>query len=48
VVGEAVETDAQVDFLRSHGCDQLQGQWLSAPLSATAARDFLVQRQHAL
>ena len=48
VVGEAVETDAQVDFLRSHGCDQLQGQWLSAPLSAAAARDFLVQRQHAL
>jgi len=48
VVGEAVETDAQVDFLRSHGCDQLQGQWFSAPLSADAARDFLAQRQHAL
>jgi EAL domain-containing protein (putative c-di-GMP-specific phosphodiesterase class I) len=48
VVGEAVETEAQVDFLRSHGCDQMQGQWFSAPLSATAARDFLKDRQHAL
>jgi diguanylate cyclase (GGDEF)-like protein/PAS domain S-box-containing protein len=48
VVGEAVETEAQVDFLRSHGCDQLQGHWFSAPLSADAARAFLTQRQHAL
>jgi EAL domain-containing protein (putative c-di-GMP-specific phosphodiesterase class I) len=48
VVGEAVETEAQVDFLRSHGCDQLQGHWFSAPLSADAARAFLAQRQHAL
>jgi diguanylate cyclase (GGDEF)-like protein/PAS domain S-box-containing protein len=47
VVGEAVETEAQVDFLRSHGCDQMQGQWFSAPLSADAARDLLAQRQHA-
>ena len=48
VVGEAVETEAQVDFLRSHGCDQMQGQWFSEPLSAAAARDLLAQRQHAL
>jgi EAL domain-containing protein (putative c-di-GMP-specific phosphodiesterase class I) len=48
VVGEAVETEAQVDFLRSHGCDQMQGQWFSAPLSADAAHDLLAQRQHAL
>jgi diguanylate cyclase (GGDEF)-like protein/PAS domain S-box-containing protein len=48
VVGEAVETEAQVDFLRSHGCDQMQGQWFSAPLSAAAARAFLKDRQHTL
>ncbi|WP_137175707.1 EAL domain-containing protein [Massilia sp. HP4] len=46
VVGEAVETEAQVEFLRNHGCDQMQGQWFSAPLSADAARHLLAQRQH--
>ena len=48
VVGEAVETEAQVEFLRSHGCDQMQGQWFSEPLSADAAHHMLDQRQHAL
>lgn len=48
VVGEAVETEAQVEFLRSHGCDQMQGQWFSEPLSAAAAHHMLDQRQHAL
>ena len=47
VVGEAVETEAQVEFLRSHGCDQMQGQWFCEPLSADAARHLLAQRQHA-
>lgn len=46
VVGEAVETEAQVEFLRNHGCDQMQGQWFSEPLSADAARHLLAQRQH--
>jgi len=46
VVGEAVETEAQVEFLRSHGCDQMQGQWFCEPLSAEAARNLLAQRQH--
>ena len=47
VIGEAVETEAQVEFLRSHGCDQLQGQWFSEPLAADAARRMLDQRYHA-
>lgn len=47
VVGEAVETEAQVDFLRSHGCDQLQGQWFSEPLLPEAVRQMLDQRYHA-
>lgn len=46
VVGEAVETEAQVEFLRNHGCDQMQGQWFSEPLSADAACHLLAQRQH--
>ncbi|WP_312510773.1 putative bifunctional diguanylate cyclase/phosphodiesterase [Massilia sp.] len=48
VIGEAVETEAQVEFLRAHGCDQLQGQWFSEPLSSDAARHMLAQRQHIL
>jgi diguanylate cyclase (GGDEF)-like protein/PAS domain S-box-containing protein len=47
VVGEAVETEAQVEFLRSHGCDQLQGQWFSEPLAPDAVRKMLDQRYHA-
>ncbi len=47
VVGEAVETEAQVEFLRSHGCDQLQGQWFSEPLAPDAVRQMLDQRYHA-
>jgi len=48
VIGEAVETEEQVEFLRAHGCDQLQGQWFSEPLSPDAARHMLAQRQHML
>lgn len=47
VVGEAVETEAQMAFLTSHGCDQLQGQWFSEPLAAEAVRELLEQRYHA-
>ncbi|QOY95886.1 EAL domain-containing protein [Massilia sp. UMI-21] len=46
VVGEAVETEEQVNFLRSHGCDQLQGQWFSEPLAPDAVRTMLDQRYH--
>ena len=41
VVGEAVETRPQVEFLKSHGCDQLQGIWFSEPLAADAAKQML-------
>jgi diguanylate cyclase (GGDEF)-like protein/PAS domain S-box-containing protein len=47
VIGEAVETEVQVEFLRNHGCDQLQGQWFSAPLDPDAVRQMLGQRYHA-
>jgi diguanylate cyclase (GGDEF)-like protein/PAS domain S-box-containing protein len=47
VVGEAVENGAQVEFLKSHGCDQLQGIWFSEPLGAEAAQQMLRSHQPA-
>ncbi|MDP1620339.1 MAG: EAL domain-containing protein [bacterium] len=36
VVAEGVETEAQLAFLREHGCDEYQGYYFSRPLSAEA------------
>ncbi|TVR63914.1 MAG: EAL domain-containing protein [Candidatus Competibacteraceae bacterium] len=33
-VAEGVETDAQLAFLRNHGCDQVQGYYFSRPVPA--------------
>jgi len=33
VIAEGVETDAQMSFLKDHGCDQIQGYWFSRPTS---------------
>jgi len=34
VVAEGVETEAQIEFLRANGCDELQGYYFSKPVSA--------------
>lgn len=47
VVGEAVETRPQVEFLKSHGCDEFQGLWFSEPLGAEAAQQMLKSHQPA-
>jgi EAL domain-containing protein (putative c-di-GMP-specific phosphodiesterase class I)/CheY-like chemotaxis protein len=41
VVAEGVETEAQLNFLRSHGCDQIQGYYFARPLDAEAASQAL-------
>jgi EAL domain-containing protein (putative c-di-GMP-specific phosphodiesterase class I) len=47
VIGEAVETRPQMDFLKSHGCDQLQGLWFSEPLAEAAARQLMQSHEAA-
>ncbi|MFZ2236269.1 MAG: EAL domain-containing protein, partial [Dokdonella sp.] len=44
VVAEGVETAAQVEFLREHGCDEIQGYWLSRPLPPDECLAFLQER----
>ncbi|MBZ2207054.1 EAL domain-containing protein [Massilia soli] len=35
VVAEGVETEAQLSYLRRHGCDEMQGYYFSRPVPAT-------------
>jgi len=41
VVAEGVETVEQFEYLRDQGCDEVQCNWLSAPLSAEACTTLL-------
>jgi diguanylate cyclase (GGDEF)-like protein/PAS domain S-box-containing protein len=41
VVAEGVETEAQLDFLREHRCDEIQGFWLAPPLEAAECPAFI-------
>jgi EAL domain-containing protein (putative c-di-GMP-specific phosphodiesterase class I) len=42
VVAECVETRAQMDFLRTNLCDEMQGRYFKEPLSAEAAEQLLL------
>lgn len=41
VVAEGVEIREQLDFLRQHGCDEIQGYFFSRPLPAKEAGRWL-------
>jgi EAL domain-containing protein (putative c-di-GMP-specific phosphodiesterase class I) len=44
VTAEGVETEAQLEILRQHGCDQFQGYLESRPVRAESFKDLLESR----
>lgn len=45
VLAEGVETIEQFEFLKEHGCDQIQGYYFSKPLNEHAMQSLLVSRK---
>jgi diguanylate cyclase (GGDEF)-like protein/PAS domain S-box-containing protein len=43
VVAEGVETEAQMNFLRSHDCDEMQGYYFARPLSVEDCTRALIE-----
>jgi EAL domain-containing protein (putative c-di-GMP-specific phosphodiesterase class I) len=46
-VAEGVETEAQLQFLKENGCDDVQGYLISRPIDAEAFTTLLEQSQPA-
>ena len=45
VVAEGVEIEEHLDFLRAHGCEELQGYLFCRPLPAASFENLLVERE---
>jgi diguanylate cyclase len=48
VVAEGVETTEQVDFLKAHGCDEIQGFWLGKPMSSEKFAHWVTEKRKIL
>jgi EAL domain-containing protein (putative c-di-GMP-specific phosphodiesterase class I) len=48
VVAEGVETETQLEMLRSDGCDRIQGYLIAKPMSGSALTKFLGRRKDAV
>ena len=48
VIAEGVETQEQADFLIDHGCDTIQGYWVTPPLPAHESVRWLKPHDHLL
>ena len=46
VIAEGVETEGQLDLLRSHGCDEVQGYLYARPLPPAELETFLLKYPH--
>jgi EAL domain-containing protein (putative c-di-GMP-specific phosphodiesterase class I) len=46
VVAEGVETEEQLGFLRTHGCDEMQGFYFSRPAQVADSTQALVEDRH--
>ena len=46
VVGEGVETGAQFEFLKKHGCDEVQGYHFGRPMPAAEFERFAAGTVH--
>ena len=47
-IAEGVETEAQLEFLSKHGCEEVQGYYFSKPLPAEQFSKFIEQRKRNL
>ncbi len=45
VIAEGVETQAQLEYLKKHGCDEIQGYYISRPVAAEALAKQLQQEK---
>jgi sensor c-di-GMP phosphodiesterase-like protein len=47
VVAEGLETEAQLNFLREHDCEQMQGYFFSMPLGKEEFAQYVLDKQTA-